>query len=231
MINEFDPLQEKDLLRAHKVLMEGLVMTAGEFRKTGVVVATYGKVIHTAPPYKQVPELITQLFGFIDQAKDLHGLITSSIFHYEFEFIHPFEDGNGRMGRFWQTLMLRQGRSVFNLVPIETAIKARQQEYYEAIERSSQAGKSTVFIEFMLGVILEAVLGLEKLVSGKAKPRDRIAFMMKHCPKEFTRKDYMQIIGNIELHTASRDLKEAVDQGLLKMKGIRARAVYIKVKK
>jgi Fic family protein len=82
----------------------------------------------------------------------------------------------------------------------------------------------------MLGVILEAVLGLEKLVSGRAKPRDRIAFMMKHCLQEFTRKDYMQIIGNIEMHTASRDLKEAVEQGLLKMKGIRSRAVYKKVK-
>jgi len=229
MINEFDPLREKDLLRAHKVLMEGLVMTAGEFRKTGVVVATHGKVIHSAPPYKQVPDLITQLFGFIGQGKDLHGLITSSIFHYEFEFIHPFEDGNGRMGRFWQTLMLRQGRPAFNLVPIETEIRAHQQEYYGAIERANQAGKSTVFVEFMLGVILEAVLGLEKFVSGRAKPSDRIAFMMKHCPQEFTRKEYMQIIGNIEMHTASRDLREAVEQGLLKMKGSRARAVYKKV--
>ena len=231
MINEFNPSQEKDLLRAHKVLMEGLVASAGEFRKTGVVVATQGKVIHTAPPYKKVGELISQLFDFIDQAKDLHQLITSSIFHYEFEFIHPFEDGNGRTGRFWQTLMLRQTKPAFSLVPIETAIKEHRQEYYQAIEKASREGKSTVFVEFMLGVILEAVLSLEKLVSGKAKPKDRIAFMMKHCPQEFTRKDYMEIVGNIEMHTASRDLKEAVEQGLLKMEGVRSRALYKKVKK
>ena len=230
MINEFNPLQEKDLLRAHKILMEGLVKTAGEFRMTGVVVATQGKVIHTAPPYQRVPELVSQIFDFIDQSKDLHQLITSSIFHYEFEFIHPFEDGNGRTGRFWQTLMLRQTRPAFSLVPIETAIKEHRREYYQAIEKSSREGKSTVFVEFMLSVILEAVLGLEKLVSGRAKPKDRIAFMIKHCPQEFTRKDYMRIVGNIEMHTASRDLKEAVEQGLLKMKGVRARAVYKKVK-
>ncbi len=231
MINEFNPSQEKDLLRAHKVLMEGLVASAGEFRKTGVVVATQGKVIHTAPPYQRVGALIPELFDFINQSQGLHQLITSSIFHYEFEFIHPFEDGNGRMGRFWQTLMLRQTKPAFSLVPIETAIKEHRQEYYQAIEKASQEGKSTVFVEFMLGVILEAVLGLEKLVSGHAKPKDRIAFMMKHCPQEFTRKDYMEIVGNIEMHTASRDLKEAVEEGLLKMKGIRARAVYKKVKK
>jgi Fic family protein len=231
MINEFNPSQEKDLLRAHKILMEGLIKSAGEFRRTGVVVATQGKVLHTAPPYQRVPELISQLFNFINQAKDLHQLITSSIFHYEFEFIHPFEDGNGRTGRFWQTLMLRQTRPAFSLVPIETAIREHQQEYYQAIEQSCRDGKSTFFVEFMLGVILEAVLGLEKLVSGKAKPKDRIAFMMKHCPQEFTRKEYMEIVGNIEMHTASRDLKEAVKQGFLKMKGIRARAIYKKVKK
>ena len=230
MINEFNPSQEKALLRAHKILMEGLVTSAGQFRRTGVVVATQGKVLHTAPPHQRVPELISQLFDFINQSKDLHQLITSSIFHYEFEFIHPFEDGNGRTGRFWQTLMLRQTRPAFSLVPIETAIKEHRQEYYQAIEKSSREGKSTVFVEFMLSVILDAALGLEKLVSGRAKPKDRIVFMMKHCPQEFTRKDYMRIVGNIEMHTASRDLKEAVEQGLLKMKGVRARAVYKKVK-
>jgi len=231
MINEFDPSQQKDLLQAHKVLMEGLVNTAGEYRRTGVVVATQGKVLHTAPPYQRVGALISDLFDFINQSKDLHPLITSSIFHYEFEFIHPFEDGNGRIGRFWQTLILRQTKPAFNLVPIETAIREHQREYYQAIEQSSRDGKSTVFVEFMLGLILEAVLGLEKLVSGKAKPKDRIAFMMKHCPQEFTRKEYMQIVGNVEMHTASRDLKEAVNLGFLKMKGIRAKAVYKKVKK
>lgn len=229
MINEFNPLNEKDLLRAHKVLMEGLVVTAGKIRSTGVVVATQGKVVHTAPPHQRVAGLITQLLNFINESKDLHVLISSSIFHYEFEFIHPFEDGNGRMGRFWQTLMLRQSRLAYNLVPIETAIKQHQLEYYQAIAQSNKDGKSTFFVEFMLKVILEAVLDLEKLVSGHAKPKDRIVFMIKNCPLEFTRHEYMQIIGNIELHTASRDLNQAVKKGLLKMKGSRATAVYKKV--
>ena len=124
--------------------------------------------------------------------------------------------------------MLRQARASFNLVPIETAIKDHQQAYYQAIEQSSKDGKLTVFIEFMLEVILEAILGLEKLVSGKAKPKDRIVFMMKHCPREFTRKEYMQIVGGIATHTASRDLREAVEQGLIEMHGSRARAGYRK---
>jgi Fic family protein len=229
MINTFDPRKEKDFLRAHRVLMTGLGVTAGKFRQTGVVVASGDRVIHTAPPYRQVPVLISRLFDFTSRAKDLHPLITSSIFHYEFEFIHPFEDGNGRMGRFWQTLMLRQAHSCFNLIPIETAIRDHQRSYYQAIEQSSKDGRSTVFIEFMLEVILEAILGLEKLVSGKAKPTDRIAFMMKHCPREFSRQEYMQIVGDIAAHTASRDLREAVERGLIKMNGSRARAVYRKV--
>jgi len=228
-IRDFDPRKEKDLLRAHGILMKGLGVTAGKYRRTGVMVRSQDAVIHTAPPYRQVPRLISRLFEFINQEKDLHPLIASSVFHYEFEFIHPFEDGNGRMGRFWQTLMLRESRASFNLVPVETAIRDHQQAYYQAIERSGRDGRSTAFIEFMLEVILEAVLGLEKLVSGKARPADRIAFMMKHCPKEFTRREYIQIVGDIAGHTASRDLKEAVGQGLIKMTGTRARAVYRKL--
>ncbi len=229
-INEFNPLNEKDLLQAHKILMEGLVDRPGKIRGTGVVVAAQGKVVHTAPPHQRVAGLISQLFNFIAESKDLHVLITSSIFHYEFEFIHPFEDGNGRMGRFWQTLMLRQSRLAYNLVPIETAIKQHQSEYYQAIAQSNKDGKSTFFVEFMLGIILEAVLDLEKLVSGRAKPKDRIAYMMKNCPLEFTRQEYIEIMGDIEVHTASRDLNQAVKLGLLKMKGSRATAVYRKIR-
>ena len=230
-INSFNPLNEKDLLRAHGLLMKDLVLSAGKYLQTGVGVMSGGKVIHSAPPFSKVPELMGDLFDFIIKAEDLHPLITSSIFHYEFEFIHPFEDGNGRMGRFWQTLILRHADTAFSLVPIETAIKEHQQEYYEAIRASSTEGNSTKFVEFMLKVILQAVSGIEKLVSGKAKPIDRITYMLKHCPQEFTRKEYIQLIGDIKPLTASRDLKEAVDRGLLKMKGVQARAVYKKVKK
>jgi Fic family protein len=230
IIQDFAPDKEKDLLKAHGILMKGLGVHAGQYRQSGVVVRSQETVIHSAPPYQKVPQLMGDLFEFIKNAKDLHPLIASSIFHYEFEFIHPFEDGNGRTGRFWQTLILRKAQACFNLVPIESAVKDHQQAYYEAIARSSKEGKSTVFIEFMLSVILEAVQGLEKLVSKKAKPQDRIAFLIKHCPKEFTRKEYMELVGDIAEHTASRDLKEAVKQGLLAMQGSRARAVYKKTK-
>lgn len=230
IIQDFAPDKEKDLLKAHGILMKGLGVHAGQYRQSGVVVRSQEMVIHSAPPYQKVPQLMGDLFEFIKNAKDLHPLIASSIFHYEFEFIHPFEDGNGRTGRFWQTLILRKAQACFNLVPIESAVKDHQQAYYEAIARSSKEGKSTVFIEFMLSVILEAVQGLEKLVSKKAKPQDRIAFLLKHCPKEFTRKEYMELVGDIAEHTASRDLKEAVKQGLLAMQGYRARAVYKKTK-
>ncbi len=229
MIQDIDPRHGNDLLRAHGVLMKGLGVSAGQYRQTGVVVRSQQVVVHTAPPYRKVPELMDQLFEFINHAEGIHSLIASSIFHYEFEFIHPFEDGNGRLGRFWQTLMLRHAQPCFSLVPIESTIKDHQQAYYEAIARSSKEGKSTAFIEFMLEVIFKAVQGLEKLASGKAKPSERIAFMMKHCPRQFTRKEYIQLVGDIEAHTASRDLSEAVEQGLIVMNGSRARAVYRKV--
>ncbi len=229
MIQDFDPRKEQDLLRAHGVLMRGLGVSAGQYRRTGVVVRSGDTVVHSAPPCRQVPALVSRLFEFINESRDLHPLIASSIFHYEFEFIHPFEDGNGRTGRFWQTLMLRHARPCFDLVPVETAIKDHQQAYYDAIDRSNKAGRSTAFIEFMFEVILEAALGLEKLVSGKAKPSDRIALMMKHGPREFTRKEYIRIVGEIAAHTASRDLKEAVHRKLLSMTGSRARAVYKKI--
>lgn len=224
----FDPVIEKDLLRAHGVLMQGLVAGAGKYRRTGVVVRSGDAVVHTAPSYQKVPELMAGLFEFIAGAGDLHPLISSSVFHYEFEFIHPFEDGNGRMGRFWQTLMLRSAQPSFSLLPIESAIKERQAEYYEAIAGSNRAGCSTLFIEFMLTVIMTAAQGLEKLASGKARPDDRVAFMLKHGPKQFTRRDYMQLVGDIAAHTASRDLRRAVESGLLSIEGDRARAVYRK---
>jgi Fic family protein len=228
-MDDFDPLKEKDLLHAHEVLMKGLGVTAGKLRRTGVVVRNQERgVVHVAPPYQRVPALLSDLFDFIRGAQDLHVLIASSVFHYEFEFIHPFEDGNGRLGRFWQALLLRRSQACFNLMPIETAVKDHQREYYEAIAKSSREGQSTAFIEFMLMVILEAALSLEKLVSRRAKPMDRIAFMMKHCPKKFTRKEYIQLVGDIAAHTASRDLREAVKQGLIEMQGTRARAVYRK---
>ena len=140
-----------DLLDAHAVLMKDLLSDAGSFRQTAVGV---GK--HLAPPARRVPALMTALFYWLNSS-DEHPLIKSSVFHYEFEFIHPFIDGNGRLGRLWQSAILYQWRNVFGLIPVEGIIRDRQTAYYQALEDAGKKGASTVFIEFMLQSILEAI--------------------------------------------------------------------------
>lgn len=146
---KFDELL--DLLTAHAYLMNGILKTAGQFRKVNVGV---GK--HIAPPFHKVDELMVQLFDWLKNS-DEHPLIKSSVFHFEFEFIHPFSDGNGRVGRLWQTVMLYHWKNVFNAIPTESIIRDNQQEYYHALEQAGKLGESTPFIEFMLSVILTTV--------------------------------------------------------------------------
>ena len=153
---EWDPTSEADLLRAHEILMSGLLDAPGRYRRGNVAVAGAGEVHHIGPPADRVPHLMGDLLSWVGET-DEHPLITSSIFHYEFEFIHPFEDGNGRMGRLWQTLILTRWNPLFAWVPVESLIYARQSEYYEAIRASSAEGESTPFITYMLEAILEAL--------------------------------------------------------------------------
>ncbi len=152
----WNPARETDLLNAHEVLMAGLLDAPGHYRRGSVAVAGAGKVHHIGPPADRVPHLMENLLYWLDDSGE-HPLIASSVFHYEFEFIHPFEDGNGRMGRLWQTLILTRWNPLFADVPVESLVHARQSEYYEAIRASSAKGESTPFIFFMLEAILEAV--------------------------------------------------------------------------
>ncbi len=152
-----DPSSEDDLLRAHALLMAALIDAPGRYRNRGVGVVGGGEVHHIAPQANRVPMLMSNLLSWLKNCND-HALITSSVFHYEFEFIHPFEDGNGRMGRLWQTLILTRWKPSFSVVPVESLVYARQQVYYEAIRASSAQGESSPFIEFMLRAILEALL-------------------------------------------------------------------------
>ncbi|MBQ1726474.1 MAG: Fic family protein, partial [Treponema sp.] len=152
----FNPYDYKDLLKAHGIMAMGLVDNPGHFRKGGVCVAGKDGVSHIAPPADRLPFLIDDLFGWLKDSKD-HILIKSSVFHYEFEFIHPFEDGNGRMGRFWQSRLLSEWNPVFANLPIENMIWENQAAYYNAIEESTDKNDSGIFVDFMLSIILNSL--------------------------------------------------------------------------
>ncbi|MEG1608481.1 MAG: Fic family protein [Clostridia bacterium] len=152
-----NPFDLQDLLRIHGIMTNGLVAESGRLRTTGEgVFGEGGKLIHMAPPANMLNELMENLFEWLKTSKT-HDIIKSCIFHYEFEFIHPFRDGNGRMGRLWQTVILSNWKPIFAWIPIETIILARQQEYYNAIAMSTSSGSCNAFILFMLSAILDAV--------------------------------------------------------------------------
>ena len=138
---KLDPFSVKDLLKAHGLMMAALVDEAGQFRHGGVGVFAGTQAVHIAPPAERVPALIHDLFDWLKHAED-HLLIRSCVFHYEFEFIHPFVDGNGRMGRLWQSLILARLNPVFQHLPVETMVHDNQQQYYQAINASTNAGNS-----------------------------------------------------------------------------------------
>lgn len=226
-LKEFNPLKIKDLEKAHQMLMNGLISTnAGKFRTTNVGIVKGSQIEHMAPSGVMVNGLMKDLFDYLRNDNDLI-LIKSCVFHYEFEFIHPFLDGNGRMGRLWQTLILMQKYPVFEFLPIESLIKQRQELYYAKLSESDKVGQSTPFIEFMLSIIWEALEQLLKSQNQTLKTEDRIIlFQEKVGSKKFSRKEYLQSFKNISAPTASRDLKWAVEQGLLEKQGEYRLAVY-----
>lgn len=149
LYHTFNPYSVDDLLKSHQVMMEALVDNAGHFRQGGVGVFAGKQLIHMAPPADRVPYLINDLFEWLQQSDD-HLLIKSCVFHYEFEFIHPFSDGNGRIGRLWQSLILGKLHPIFEHLPVENMVFANQQAYYNAINQSTDAVNSGIFIDFML---------------------------------------------------------------------------------
>ena len=155
-MQSLDYKQETSLLESHKILMSELLKNAGKYRRKDVGVGGKSGVVHVAPPQAHVPKLMNDLFEWLNTT-DEHPLIVSSVFHYEFEFIHPFIDGNGRMGRFWQSLILYEWNSYFSIIPVESIVREKQQKYYEVLEICGSEGESTVFVEFMLESIYEAI--------------------------------------------------------------------------
>lgn len=153
MMLSLNPLSVKDLLQAHRVMMEGLISENGKFRSGGVGVFDGSVVVHIAPPAKFVPGQIQELFKWYKNS-EMHPLIKSAVFHYEFEFIHPFADGNGRMGRMWHSMLLGKWNEIFYWLPVEELIRDRQKEYYDALGKSDKETDSHVFVELMLEIIL-----------------------------------------------------------------------------
>ena len=166
---EWKPWTLKDLLSAHRLLMLGLVDNPGKLRMGDVGVYRGNQLVHMAPPASQINRLIADLLAWLKET-ELHPLITSSVFHYEFEFIHPFSDGNGRMGRLWQTLILSQWRSELAWLPVETLIHFQQDRYYQILGECDRASDCTAFIEFMLQNMAEALregIGAPSVMSEK----------------------------------------------------------------
>ena len=211
---EWNPVSADDLLTAHRILMTGLLDAPGRFRRRGVGVFGGGKVQHIAPPARLVPGQMSNLLAWLENT-EAHPLIASSVFHYEFEFIHPFEDGNGRMGRLWQTLILTHWKALFADVPVESLVYARQSEYYEAIRTSSAQGESTPFIVYMLEAILEAVLATPQ-ESHHVTPQ--VKRLLAVLEGEMTRQELLEALGLSDRKSfRQRYIHPALDAGLVEM--------------
>lgn len=218
MMLELNPYSVDDLLEAHKQMMAGLISENGKFRTSGVGVFAGDQVIHMAPPAKLVPGEIQNLITWYRNSK-VHLLIKSAIFHYEFEFIHPFADGNGRMGRLWHSLLLGNWNEIFFWLPIEELIRSRQEEYYQALGKSDELGESSPFVEFMMEVILDTLK--ETTVVGKTKKAEnpQVQKLLEVLDgEELSATEIMERLGLSHRPTFRRNyLNPALEEGLIEM--------------
>ena len=218
-IDAVDPYSLDDLLRLHGVMTRLTVEESGVFRSGAVGVYRGGVCIHIAPPPEMVPLLMRQLFDWIAARRgEIHPLILSSVFHYEFVFIHPFRDGNGRMARLWQTALLSRWNPLFEYIPIESQIERFQDGYYDAIAVSTSEGSATVFVEFMLDRIdevLDRVIAQEH--GGQTEQVKRLLAAMEY-DTPYTAAALMRLLG-LKSRDALRNnyLNPAIEEGLIQM--------------
>ena len=214
--DQFSPHNEHDLLSAHNILMAGLINETGQYRSGSVGVVSDKKVIHVAPPAKRVPQLMQQLFEWLAITKE-HVLISSCVFHYEFEFIHPFADGNGRMGRLWQSLLLATYNPLLALIPVESLIYQHQTEYYDAIAASTRQTNSYPFIQFMLSMLSEAITQLTPQDSPQVTPQ--VKMLLGKMPRYEVSRDELQNILALTDRKSFRNLylKPSLDNGFIEM--------------
>jgi Fic family protein len=218
-MDNLNPYKLESFCEAHGILMNRLIESAGRLRAKTVGIVRGSEVTHIAPPSDMLKPLMNDLFNYLKNDDDLV-LIKSCVFHYEMEFIHPFIDGNGRMGRLWQTLILKNSYPIFEFLPIETLIKERQEQYYESLGKSDKTGESTEFIEFMLEIILESLQELLTIQNISLTNIDRINLFKSIVKNDyFTRKDYLKNYREISSATASRDLSFAVQNGIIEKIG------------
>ena len=234
-LDELDPYSVDDLLTAHGIITRGLVEESGMFRTRPVgVVDSEGHVLHfgTLPQY--VPDLVMELLNWV-KTSEVHMLIRSCVFHYELELIHPFADGNGRVGRLWHTLLLSKWNPAFAWLPVESIIHDRQQEYYEAINASNAEGESTVFIEFMFSVIkaslIDVISASDEMSYGK---RDKATLRWNKIQEYLETHDYImnadvRELCEVSAATANRILAGFVtDKKLVKYREIKHWAYRLK---
>lgn len=217
LMQQINPHSEKDLLKAHRLMMQDLIKENGKYRSSGVGVFGNEGIVHLAPPPTMVPQLMANLFEWIKTTKT-HPLVSSCVFHYEFEFIHPFADGNGRMGRFWQTALLARFNPVFLWLPVETIVKKHQQDYYNVIAECDAKGDSTKFIEFMLRCIKQSIDDVKTLkATPKATPKEILLTLINHNNKVTIQQ--IAAAWGINKRNAQNRINQYVDEGLIRRIG------------
>ncbi len=224
LLLSLNPYKQNDLLKAHQLMMNYLVKHNGKYRKGGVGIFDGKEVVHVAPPADRVPFLMSDLFDWL-KSTDVHPLIKSCVFHYEFEFIHPFEDGNGRMGRLWQTVILTEWKPIFAWLPIETLIKENQKLYYKALGISDNNADSTEFIEFMLSIILKTIKEIittelkitQKITQKITVNQQKIIDSIKNNPY-ITQEELAEIVGIARLNII-KNMKKLQEQNIIKRIG------------
>ncbi len=214
-LDQWQASNEQHLLDAHQLLMKGLIDPVGVYRHKGVGVMKEGQVIHMAPPANRVKLLMADLLSWLKTTPD-HALIKSCVFHYEFEFIHPFIDGNGRMGRLWQTLILSQWNPLFVHIPVESMVYIQQQAYYQALNESTLKTDSAPFIEFMLTAILEACVADTPQDNPQVSPQ--VIKLLRVIKDEMSREQLQGVLGLKDRKSfRERYLGPALSAGLIEM--------------
>ncbi|WP_291319233.1 Fic family protein [Desulfonatronospira sp.] len=213
--DQWRPEYEADLLEAHGLLMQGLIHEPGKYRSGGSGVLGGQRVVHMAPPPGRVPELMGRLFNWLASSRE-HALITGAVFHYEFEFIHPFADGNGRMGRLWQSLILARWHPLFADIPVESMILEHQADYYRVFQESTNQADCAPFVEFMLNMIMQTLNTYTPQVSPQVTPQ--VKRLLEVLRGEMSREDLQKAL-NLRDRKSFREvyLKPALAEGLIEM--------------